>query len=557
MSANRSFRRILVGAAGVVFAASYGFASTFTVSNTNDAGPGSLRQAILEANAAPGADRIVFKIPGSGVHTIGPLSPLPPLTDDAGVTIDGYTQHLSSPNTLTVGDNAVLLIELTGASAGPYSVGIAVRSLSNSIRGLVISQFDLGISIESSQNSVTGCFVGTDPDGSSMRGNRIGIDLSMNVGAGAIVPPLISLTIGGRKPGSRNLISGNLVAGVSGFNIADSVIEGNYIGTTKSGMASLANGSGGVVFAFSSRVTIGGRAAGTGNLISGNGGSGINLGPSEQILVQGNLLGTNASGSAALPNLIGITIVQARENQVGGSATGEGNVISGNLLHGVSLLNCADQVVQGNLIGTDSSGLFAVSNLGHGIHVYTVSTRNLIGGSGSGEGNVIAFNGGAGVAIGAGVTDLSTDNRVLGNSIHDNGGLGIDLASDGVTANDPGDTDTGPNNLQNFPVLSSAISEGPSTVISGTLDGPTGTAYSVELFSNPICDDSGSGEGQTFLGEVSVITDGTGIASFRVSLHRLKATEEFLTATATDPAGNTSEFSPCVPVTHTRPGHGS
>jgi len=541
----------------VVLAASSGFASTFIVSNTNDAGPGSLRQAILEANAAPGADRIVFKISGSGVHTIGPLSPLPPLTDDAGVTIDGYTQHGSNPNTLTVGDNAVLLIELSGASAGPYTVGIAVRSLSNSIRGLVISQFDLGISVERSQNSVTGCFVGTDPDGSSMRGNRKGIDLSMNVVAeGAIVPPLVNLTIGGRNPGSRNLISGNLATGVSGFNVADSVIEGNYIGTTKSGMASLANGNG-VVFAFSSRVTIGGRAAGAGNLISGNGGSAISLGPSEQILVQGNLLGTNASGSAALPNLIGIAIVQARENQVGGSATGEGNVISGNLLHGVSLLNCADQVVQGNLIGTDSSGLFAVPNLGHGIHVYTVSTRNLIGGNGPGERNVIAFNGGAGVAIGAGVTDLSTDNRVLGNSIHDNGGLGIDLASDGVTANDPGDTDTGPNNLQNFPVLSSAISEGSSTVIAGTLDGLAGTAYSIELFSNPICDDSGNGEGQTFLGEVSVTTDGTGIASFRVSLPRLAAIERVVTATATDSAGNTSEFSPCVPVTRTRPGHGS
>jgi hypothetical protein len=93
-------------------------AATFTVTNTGDSGPGSLRQAILDANAAPGADAIAFNIPGRGVHAIGPLSPLPALTDDAGVTIDGYTQPGASPNTLAIGDNAVLLVELNGALAG-------------------------------------------------------------------------------------------------------------------------------------------------------------------------------------------------------------------------------------------------------------------------------------------------------------------------------------------------------------------------------------------------------------------------------------------------------
>jgi hypothetical protein len=155
--------------------------------------------------------------------------------------------------------------------------------------------------------------------------------------------------------------------------------------------------------------------------------------------------------------------------------------------------------------------------------------------------NVIAFNGAAGVAISADAADRPPAIVISRNSIHDNGGLGITIV----------------NNQQNSPVLSSAISDGPLTDIAGTLAATPGTAYSIELFSNPTCDDSGSGEGQTFLGEVSVITDGSGSASFRVSLHHLKATEDaVVTATATLPAGKTSEFSPCVPVTRSRPAHG-
>src|SRR6266511_653262 len=280
-------------------------AATFTVTNTNDSGPGSLRQAILDANAAPGADTIAFNIPEAGVHTISPLSPLPALTDDAGVTIDGYTQPGSSPNTLAIGDDAVLLIELNGALAGSFPVGIAVQSSSNSIRGLVINRFYRGILVQRSSNSVTGCFVGSDPTGSIPRGNRGGIDLSMvlvisgvadfstKLGRSEVVPPLTNLSIGGTDRGARNLVSGNLEFGVGGFGIADSIVEGNYIGTTKTGMASLANGSEGVIFTFSSKVTIGGSAFGAGNLISGNAGSGIALGPGLQMVIQGNFVGTN------------------------------------------------------------------------------------------------------------------------------------------------------------------------------------------------------------------------------------------------------------------------
>jgi Periplasmic copper-binding protein (NosD) len=521
--------------------ASSAFAATFTVTNTNDAGPGSLRQAILDANATAGADTIIFNIPGTGVRTISPLSSLPALTDDAGTTIDGYTQPGSSPNTLLLGDNAVLTVELSGTAAGAGSAGVTTRSSSNVIRGLVINRFDLGISIQRSGNLVTGCFVGTDPGGSLSLGNRIGVELAQ------LGTDVDTVTIGGANPAFRNLISGNSDAGIAGQGVVDSSVEGNYVGTTRTGMAALGNGGDGLLFTYSVRVTVGGNAPGAGNLISGNSVRGINLGASQEILIQGNRIGTNATGSAALPNLVGIVTAQASANKIGGSAVGEGNVISGNLQDGILLANCRTSVVQGNLIGTDSTGLLPIPNLGHGISIFAASSGHTIGGQGAAERNVIAYNGHAGVAIGRDALDTSAGDRVSGNSIHDNGGLGIDLGGDGVTANDAGDGDAGPNNFQNFPVLSAATSNGVSTGVRGSLNSSPGTSFTIEFFASPACDGSGNGEGQTFLGATVVTTDGSGNAAIDVT-PPAASLGQVLTATATDPAGSTSEFSGCVAV---------
>ena len=399
----------------------------------------------------------------------------------------------------------------------------------------VINRFDRGIWIQRSANLVTGCFVGTDAGGSLSLANRVGIVLS-DFGT-----TIDSVTIGGVGPSFRNVISGNSDTGIAAFGLVDSIVEGNYVGTTRTGMAPLANGGAGLGFGFCVRVTIGG-APGAGNLISGNSSRGIDLGPSQEVLIQGNLIGTNATGSAALPNLVGIGTAQASANKIGGSAVGEGNVISGNLQDGILLANCTGYIVQGNLIGTDSTGLLGIPNLGHGVHVYTVSTGHLIGGQGPGERNAIAFNGGAGVVIGNVAGDASTGNRILGNSIHDNGGLGIDLGNDGVTANDPGDGDAGPNNLQNFPVLSAATSNGGSTGVRGSLNSSPATSFTIEFFASPVCDGSGNGEGQTSLGATAVTTDGSGNAAIDVTLPA-PSVGQVVTATATDAAGNTSEFS--------------
>lgn len=539
------------------FAATALPAATFTVINTNDSGAGSLRQAILDANATPGADTIAFNIPGQAVQTIRPLTPLPPLTDDLGVTIDGYSQPGSSPNTLAIGDNAVLLIGLSGVSAGAGVFGLSVQSSNNSLRGLVINRFSTGISIQSgSGNRISGCFIGTDPSGAIASPNRIGLALiSSDPGVVFIVGTLI----GGNDPGSRNIISGNsstlandYSAGVFlGFGASNTTLAGNYIGTNAAGTLALPNGGGlvgdGVSVNVASDTVIGGAAVGAGNVISGNVSTGINTSFSLRTVIQGNLIGTDAKGAAALPNRTGIIDEQDLSTVIGGASPGARNVISGNVAGLLIMAGTRLTSVSGNLIGTDITGAVPLGNGQSGIAIVLSSTSNTIGGEGM-LSNVIAYNGSAGVAIGRGSSDTSSGNRVSDNSIHDNGGLGIDLGSDGVTANDPGDADVGPNNLQNFPVLTSAVSDGITTLIRGTLDSSPGATFSIEFFASPSCDSSGYGEGQTFLGATSVTTDASGRASFQV-LVASGAANRVVTATATDSAGNTSEFSACVSAT--------
>ncbi len=513
-------------------------AATFTVTNTNDSGPDSLRQAILDANTSPGADTIAFNIPGAGVHTVSPFSPLPALTDDAGVTIDGYTQPGASPNALAVGDNAVLPIDLSGVSAGAGAFGLTVQSSSNFLRGLVINRFERGISIQGgSGNKVSGCFIGTDPSGAIASPNRIGLGL---VSPDPGVVTVAGTLIGGTDPGSRNIISGNSSgipggrsAGIAlGFGVLSTTVSGNYIGTNAAGSLALPNDGDGVGVNVAADTMIGGTARGAGNVISGNFSTGINATFSLRTTIQGNLIGTNAAGTAPLPNYTGVLDDRTLSTVIGGGSAGTRNVISGNTADGVLIVFETEQTsVNGNLIGTDITGTMPLGNGQNGIAIRLFSTGNAIGGE-AGLSNVIAYNG----------------NRVSGNSIHDNGGLGIDLAGDGVTSNDPGDSDTGPNNLQNFPVLSSAVSNGITTRIQGTLDSVPATTFKIEFFVSPSCDSSGNGEGQTLLGEASVTTDAFGKASFLMSVPS-GSSNRVVTATATDPAGNTSEFSACAGVT--------
>ncbi|HKA36535.1 MAG TPA: hypothetical protein VKH43_06910 [Thermoanaerobaculia bacterium] len=517
-------------------------AATFTVLNTNDSGPGSLRQAVLDSNANPGGDRIVFNIPGAGVHTISPLTPLPVMTDDAGVTIDGYTQPGSSANTRAIGDNAVLSIELNGSLSGATAVGLDLQSSGNLIRGLAVNRFDRGISVaRGSGNSVRGCFVGTTPSGLAAAANRVGVgieglDIDIQVG---------DTLVGGADPASRNVVSGNTQAGIAaGFFSARTVVSGNYVGTDARGIAALPNGSAGISVTAANETTLGGSEPGAGNVISGNNGFGIVVGFSYKTEILGNFVGTNASGTSAVGNRAGIVDEQDLGTVIGGTQPGAGNVVSGNDSTGILVFfGTKETTIQGNRVGTDISGK-PLGNGGHGIWIRQFSSNIAVGGDAP---NVITFNAGAGVAIGTDPSDTSARIRVGKNSIYDNGGLGIDLASDGITPNDPQDPDPGPNNLQNFPVVSAAVSNGITVRILGTLDSIPNSVFSIQLFSNRACDGSQHGEGEAFLGETSLATDSQGVGKFEAVLPFV-GQDGVITALAMDSAGNTSEFSPCAGV---------
>ncbi len=274
-------------------------------------------------------------------------------------------------------------------------------------------------------------------------------------------------------------------------------------------------------------------------------GNGIGINGGGNNIIERNFIGTDISGTISLGNSQNGILITSGQHTIGGTSASARNLISGNGSAGIRLndstaIGC---LIQGNFIGTTVSGTSALGNTGDGIDIFNAS-NNTIGGSTAGAGNTIAFNGGFGVFI----VGSATRDSLLRNPIFSNGGLGIGLNDDGVTPNDPGDLDTGPNDLQNFPVLTAAFSNGSSTVMQGTLNSVGNTLYRIEFFSNPTCDPSGNGEGQTFIGSTSVMTDSGGNAAINVTLPVGVSLSQVVTSTATDPTGNTSEFSECVAV---------
>jgi CSLREA domain-containing protein len=262
--------------------------------------------------------------------------------------------------------------------------------------------------------------------------------------------------------------------------------------------------------------------------------------------IEGNFIGTDPSGTQALGNDGGVHITNAVNNTVGGASPAARNVISGNGGGGVHIFFSAGNKVQGNLIGTKKDGAGPLGNSGSGVNIFS-SPNNLVGGSSSGAANTIAFNGKDGVRIHG--NGSNPGNRILSNSIHSNGDLGIDLEggtedANGVTANDFKDPDTGPNNLQNYPVLTSATTSGGQTTITGSLNSLPGKQAFIQFFSSPQADPSGFGEGKTFLGLKRVETNTNGNTSFTLTT-TLPARGNIITATATGSDG-TSEFSQFV-----------
>ena len=537
-------------------------AATITVTSTGDAialdGFVTLREAITSINASASvnadvvpvgaygtADTINFNIAATGVQTIAPAPFLPTITKP--VIINGYSQPGSSPNTNGpgAGTNAVLLIELNMAGGRALTLGGG----NSTVRGLVInrSHLDGGVDlVTNGGNTIAGNFLGTNPAGTAAGPG--------NDNSGIIIS-IANNTIGGLAAADRNLISGNLTYGITccAAGVAANVIRNNLIGTNAAGTAPLGNTGQGISLSGTGNLVGSTNPVGR-NVISANGAQGILMNASNST-VEGNFIGTDVTGTMALPNLNGM-IIGGGGNTIGGTAAGAGNVISGNSSTGITLNNqaVAGNTVQGNLIGTDHTGTVPIA--GHssaGVNVSGFSNDNMIGGTVTGAGNVIANSIGNGVIVTGAAASGGTNNGILGNRIVGNAKLGIKLgtATSAIvpTPNDPGDADTGPNNLQNYPILASAVIAGGNVGISGSLNSTLSTNFRVELFSNTTCDVSGNGEGQTFLGFANVTTDGGGNVTFGPVSLAIPAGQKQITATATNPTNNSSEFSPCILAT--------
>jgi T5SS/PEP-CTERM-associated repeat protein len=539
-------------------------AATFTVTNTNAAGTGSLSNAIAQANlsAVNATNFIQFAIPpldSNTVHTItlpsssSFPSPLPRIS--RRVIIDGYTQPGASSNTLTIGDNAKILIRLDGSGYNGVLFGPILELDSGSdgstIRGLAIVEAGntaTMLSIFSQTNSISGNFIGPDTDGLTLSSS--GAAILVNSGASGNI-------IGGTSPGARNVVaSGN--GGTLIYNRANNtVIQGNYVGVNAAGSVPLGSSSRGIHVSAGNGVIVGGTNSGVGNLINSSFGTSAGVLVANEdasipnnAVVQGNLIGTDATGTIALRTLTyGVQLQTSTGTLIGGTNAGAGNVIS-SVGDGIFIANSpTGALIQGNKIGTDNTGTIALGNSACGIEIYpdnTTTTNGTIGGTGAGQGNIIAFNHLNGVSIAGPNTGWS----ILGNSIHDNGLLGITLTGCGTatpTTNDACGTlsPNAANHHQMFPVITGVSMGGGNVTLSGSLNSTSNKTYRLEFFSNPSCDPRGYGQGTFFLGFTNVTTDATCSANFTLTLTNPSGFASF-TSTATDTNGNTSEFSACA-----------
>ncbi len=518
----RSSLRLLVASVLSVFLAGYfsipASANIYIVTNTNNSGTGSLRQAILDANASPGLDTINFNIGGcSGVCRIQPTSSLPIISDQ--LIIDGLSQPGASAGNLWAGIGHTLLVELDGSQILITASGLSITAGESTVRGLVINDFKgYGILLSTNGgNTIETNYIGTDATGETDHGNGVSGILLNNVGSntiggssagsgnlisgstqsGIVIQSAQGVSnqikgnfigtdkdgeqriengtygvfldnapwnvIGGSAANERNLISGNGSVGIwiSGTSTYFNRVRGNYIGTTRYGTVQpvdLGNGMDGIYIVDSHDTTIGGTGVGEGNLISGNAVSGVRISGDDAYSnhIYNNSIGTDKHGTAAIPNGDdGVMIMGgASSTNIGGDGVREGNLISGNAENGVNIVNSdtSFNTLEGNLIGTDLSGTAALGNSGYGVRISQMAYYNTVGGDTAAERNVISGNALSGVRVtGVGTTYaiikgnyIGTDNAGASAIPNGNDGVVIDSGAQNSTI---GGTNTGEGNL--------------------------------------------------------------------------------------------------------------
>jgi hypothetical protein len=380
--------------------------------------------------------------------------------------------------------------------------------------------------------------------------------------------------------GHSNTISGNFGRGVSVNNrvigmttfSGSAIILNNYIGTSgnfPTANTDLGNSQDGILIAGASGSQIGGVNPNDRNIILGNGGNGISIVadvnlPASNNVIKGNYIGHTFGPVQGVGNDGSGIMIQAGGNTIGGTTAAERNLIVGNKANGIALNGslATGNLVQGNYIGVGADGATALGNSNNGIQISDNAANNTIGGTTgvtpggacTGACNLIANNGNATAQTAkAGLyldPTASAGNTIRGNAVFNNGsvaGLGIDLGTPGATADDALDADTGPNDLQNFPVITNA---NPNGTIMGTLNSTTSTNFVIDFYVNTNTDGATS-EGRAYLGSTNVTTDASGNVSFSFSSPATLTTGQFITATATSlttpfapqAVGDTSEFS--------------
>ncbi len=493
---------------------------TFYVTNNQDSGPGSLRQAILDADAAAvkGAPSTITVAAGVASLTIDPQSPLPGIM--GVVMVDGR-------GLITV-DNTLAGARANGLVLQPGSGGSEITGMT------IIGAKWAAILVDSPGDLIQGNTIG----GTTAAGqeNRYGVFM---VAGNNTIGGAVANTIGGTGASAGNVISGNRLAGVAitGAGTGGNVVEGNFIGTDSASNNTIGNGVAGVLInAGAANNTIGGIGAGAENVISGNKAAGVSITGADTAsnLVLGNYIGTNPTGTGALSNQNGVliqagavnnTIGGAVANTIGGKGAGAGNVISGNRSAGVAITGAgtSSNAVQGNYIGTQAGGTGPLGNGSAGILINGGATSNTVGGTVPGTRNVIAYNVRAGVRVGGPATAGAS---ILGNSIFANGstgrGPGIQLTR-------------GANGSELPPTIKSLT---PGTAGSMTISGTGKPGSRVEVFEDATCADP---EGRQFVAAVVPMADGR----WRVSVALLPAGSG-VTATGTDGSTlDTSPFSRC------------
>jgi hypothetical protein len=389
-------------------------------------------------------------------------------------------------------------------------------------------------------NTIQGNYIGTTKTGLSPVGNG-GCAVSF-IGAENNV-------LGGTSAAARNLLCASTNQGIFIYFTGNEVVQGNYIGVGADGATPMGNGlvatdtQAGIYVLVGTSNLIGGAVTGAGNVISANGNDGVQFfGTGADFnVVQGNYIGTTATGLNAIGNgASGVSFLYGpQSNTLGGATAAAGNVIAGNSGVGVFLAGSSNTIVQGNDIGVGADGTTALGNQQQGVLLQSGATSNTIGLAlnGTGAGNVIANNAFEGIIV---YDAITIGNTFLGNSIYNNGALGINLSGD--PGNHVGGAVPGPEDFQNYPVITGASVALGTTTVKGTLNSTANHGFLIGVYRNASPDPSGYGEGQTYVGSANLTTDPGGNGSFTLTAGGGFAGQYF-TVTATDATtGDTSEF---------------